>query len=65
MRAIDDVGVGSLLTGNQTAGTTIVDVAQCAIDWMTQMYTFGARNFIMQNMIPLELVSQPPIITSF
>jgi len=50
----NDVGFGSLLTGNQTAGVTIVDVIDCTIDWMKSMYTFGARNFVFQNMIPLQ-----------
>jgi len=51
----NDVGVNSLLTGNQTAGVTIVNVTECAISWMQQMYTYGARRFILQNMIPLNL----------
>ncbi|EJT97849.1 hypothetical protein DACRYDRAFT_111369 [Dacryopinax primogenitus] len=51
----NDVGINSLLTGNQTAGVTIVNVTECAISWMQQMYTYGARRFILQNMIPLDL----------
>lgn len=56
-RLTDDVGFGSLLTGNQTAGVTIVDVTECAVSWMTSLYSFGARNFIFQNMIPLQQVT--------
>jgi len=50
----NDVGFGSLLTGNQTAGTTIVDFVNCTIDWMEKVYALGGRNFIFQNMIPLQ-----------
>ncbi|EJT98012.1 hypothetical protein DACRYDRAFT_127575 [Dacryopinax primogenitus] len=52
----NDVGEGSLLTGNQTFGTTIVNVTQCAIEWMSLLYSYGARRFLLQNMIPLQLV---------
>jgi len=51
----NDVGFGSLLTGNQTEGVTIVDVTECVIAWAKTLYQYGARNFIFQNMIPLEL----------
>lgn len=51
----NDLGVNSLLTGNQTAGVTIVNVTECAISWMQTMYSYGARSFILQNIIPLDL----------
>ncbi|KZS87607.1 GDSL lipase/acylhydrolase family protein [Sistotremastrum niveocremeum HHB9708] len=51
----NDVGFGSLLTGNQTAGVTIVNVTECVIDWMESIYAYGGRNFVFQNMIPLQL----------
>ncbi|KAJ7653185.1 GDSL lipase/acylhydrolase [Mycena polygramma] len=49
----NDVGVDSLVTGSNNA--SIVDVAGCMVDWVRTLYASGARNFIMQNMIPLEL----------
>ncbi|PIL25409.1 hypothetical protein GSI_13299 [Ganoderma sinense ZZ0214-1] len=50
----NDVGVGALLTGHQTPGVTVVDTVTCAVNWVQTMYNSGARNFIFQNMIPLE-----------
>ncbi|KAH8117616.1 GDSL lipase/acylhydrolase [Phellopilus nigrolimitatus] len=50
----NDVGVAALLTGDQTAGVTIVDTVSCAVSWVKYLYETGARNFLFQNMIPLE-----------
>ncbi|KAI0770406.1 GDSL lipase/esterase [Fomes fomentarius] len=52
----NDVGVSALLTGSQTPGVTIVDTVACAVNWVKVLYASGARNFIFQNMIPLEFV---------
>ncbi|KAJ8496221.1 hypothetical protein ONZ45_g12545 [Pleurotus djamor] len=49
----NDVGSHSLLTGQSKA--TIVDVIDCSINWLTTLYYSGARNFIFQNILPLEL----------
>ncbi len=45
----NDVGAGTMLTGQQTTGTTIVNVTACAIDWAKTLYASGARNFLFQN----------------
>ncbi|KAF9450392.1 carbohydrate esterase family 16 protein [Macrolepiota fuliginosa MF-IS2] len=50
----NDVGVSSLLTGGNSA--SIVDVAGCMVNWVQVMYNNGARNFLFQNMIPLETI---------
>lgn len=50
----NDVGAGALLTGVDP-GVTVVDTTKCAVDWVRVMYKLGARNFIFQNMIPLQL----------
>ncbi|KAH9916237.1 hypothetical protein B0H21DRAFT_781973 [Amylocystis lapponica] len=50
----NDVGVGALLTGSQTPGVTLVDTIDCAVNWISVMYESGARNFVFQNMLPLE-----------
>jgi len=52
----NDVGVGALITGQQTPGVTIVDTVSCAINWIKALYATGARNFLFQNMIPLQHV---------
>ncbi|KAJ7143673.1 carbohydrate esterase family 16 protein [Mycena epipterygia] len=49
----NDLGVDSLITGSNNA--SVVDVSGCMVDWVRTLYASGARNFIMQNMIPLEL----------
>ncbi|KAF9020562.1 hypothetical protein BDZ89DRAFT_1093689 [Hymenopellis radicata] len=48
----NDVGVYSLLTGSNAA--SIVDVTECMIEWVKVLYKSGARNFLLQNMIPLQ-----------
>ncbi|KAL0580634.1 RuvB ATP-dependent DNA helicase pontin [Marasmius crinis-equi] len=50
----NDVGANALITGQPNA--SIVDVAACMVNWVKVLYDSGARNFIFQNMIPLEQV---------
>ncbi|EGN96374.1 carbohydrate esterase family 16 protein [Serpula lacrymans var. lacrymans S7.3] len=51
----NDLGVNALLTGSDAPDVSIVQVRECAVDWLKVMYASGARNFIMQNIIPLDL----------
>jgi len=50
----NDNGVGELITGQQTPGVTLVDTVSCAVEWVNVLYTSGARNFLFQNMLPLQ-----------
>ncbi|KAI0077023.1 carbohydrate esterase family 16 protein [Panus rudis PR-1116 ss-1] len=50
----NDVGATTILTGQQSPGVTIVDTVSCAVNWVKTLYDSGARNFIFQNMIPLQ-----------
>ncbi|KAJ7020161.1 hypothetical protein C8F04DRAFT_1145281 [Mycena alexandri] len=50
----NDLGVSALLTGDDP-GVSLVEVTQCMVNWVKALYESGARNFIFQNMIPLEL----------
>ncbi|KAK0198889.1 SGNH hydrolase-type esterase domain-containing protein [Armillaria mellea] len=50
----NDVGVYSLVTGSN--GASIVDVVGCMVDWVRVLYKDGARNFLVQNMVPLNEV---------
>ncbi|KAL5490557.1 hypothetical protein ACEPAI_5390 [Sanghuangporus weigelae] len=50
----NDVGRSALLTGDQMPGVTLADVIECATSWVKVLYESGARNFLLQNMIPLE-----------
>lgn len=45
----NDVGVGELLTGQATSGVSIVNVSQCAVNWIQTLYDSGARRFLFQN----------------
>ncbi|KAF8896578.1 GDSL lipase/esterase [Infundibulicybe gibba] len=51
----NDLGVSALLTGSDTA--SLVDVTECMVNWVKALYASGARNFLFQNMIPLQLVT--------
>ncbi|KAF9478581.1 hypothetical protein BDN70DRAFT_933290 [Pholiota conissans] len=50
----NDVGSNALLTGSDKA--SLVDVTECMINWVKVLYASGARNFLFQNMIPLQNV---------
>jgi len=51
----NDVGSNALLTGSDNKAT-VVDTTRCAVNWVKVLYDSGARNFLFQNMIPLQLV---------
>lgn len=52
----NDVGNGGLLTGKQAnQSVSVVDTTRCAIQWLLDLYDQGWRNFIYQNMLPLNL----------
>ncbi|KAJ7198875.1 hypothetical protein GGX14DRAFT_401821 [Mycena pura] len=50
----NDIGRAALLTGDDP-GVSLVEVTACIIQGVKTLYKSGARNFIFQNMIPLEL----------
>jgi len=52
----NDVGVGELLTGQSTPGVNIVNTSACVVSWVKELYDTGARNFLVQNMVPLDHV---------
>ncbi|GAB1520184.1 hypothetical protein RhiTH_003257 [Rhizoctonia solani] len=45
---------GALLT-DPLPGISIVNTTSCVFDWMKALYDQGARNFLLQNMVPLHL----------
>ncbi|KAH7928796.1 carbohydrate esterase family 16 protein [Leucogyrophana mollusca] len=51
----NDLGVNALITGSDAPDVSIVPVRQCAVDIVKVLYASGARNFIMQNILPLDL----------
>lgn len=50
----NDLGMSQLVTGSDV-GVSVVDTTECAVEWIRVMHSLGARNFIFQNMIPLQL----------
>ncbi|KAJ4480570.1 GDSL lipase/esterase [Lentinula edodes] len=50
----NDVGSSALLTGHGAPGVSLVDTVSCAVNWVKTMYVSGARNFLFQNMAPLQ-----------
>ena len=51
----NDVGVNSLIVGEGTPGVTLVDVTECAVNWVKVLYENGARNFLFQNVSAARL----------
>ncbi|KAI0093238.1 GDSL lipase/esterase [Irpex rosettiformis] len=49
----NDVGANSLIVGQGTPGVSLVNVTECAVNWVKVLYESGARNFLFQNMLPL------------
>ncbi|QRW13558.1 carbohydrate esterase family 16 protein [Ceratobasidium sp. AG-Ba] len=50
----NDVGADALLN-KPREGISIVNTTACVFDWVKALYDKGARNFLIQNMIPLQL----------
>ncbi|KAJ7595525.1 GDSL lipase/acylhydrolase [Mycena floridula] len=50
----NDIGGNGLLTGHGAPGASLVKTTSCAVNWVKVMYESGARNFLFQNMIPLQ-----------
>lgn len=47
-------GTGALLT-DPLENVSVVNTTACVFDWVKSLYDQGARNFLIQNMIPLYL----------
>ncbi|KAI0036066.1 GDSL lipase/acylhydrolase [Vararia minispora EC-137] len=53
----NDLGPTTLLLGQAIVNNaTIVDVMECAVNWVKTLYDSGARNFLFQNLVPLDHV---------
>lgn len=51
----NDLGINNFITDNQKPGLSLVDLAGCQLDSVKRMYSLGARNFIVNSLIPLHL----------
>ncbi|KAG9002776.1 hypothetical protein FRB94_004723 [Tulasnella sp. JGI-2019a] len=54
----NDLGNGAILTDEHLPGVTLVNVTDCVVDAVQKLYNAGARNFIFQNVAPLQYVPQ-------
>ncbi|KIK51144.1 carbohydrate esterase family 16 protein [Collybiopsis luxurians FD-317 M1] len=57
----NDLGQIGLLLGNNAPPMSLIDTTACAVNWVKTLYNHGARNFLFQQVIPLNLV---PIYTA-
>ncbi|KAI0683582.1 GDSL lipase/esterase [Cytidiella melzeri] len=53
----NDVGANALLVGQGAPGVSLANTTECAVNWVNVLYESGARNFLFQNMLPLNEVS--------
>ncbi|KAJ7619619.1 GDSL lipase/esterase [Roridomyces roridus] len=51
----NDVGSSSFVTDSQNATVSIADLANCQIQALRNLHTLGARRFIVNSLIPLQL----------
>lgn len=51
----NDVGIGNFITSGQAVNVSLPDVADCQLQTIRNLYKLGARNFIVNSMIPLQL----------
>ncbi|KZP23250.1 carbohydrate esterase family 16 protein [Athelia psychrophila] len=63
----NDVGINSFVTGSQSANISLSDVANCQLSSIRNLHALGARNFILNSLIPLQLTglyngSSDPVI---
>ncbi|KAF2152059.1 carbohydrate esterase family 16 protein [Myriangium duriaei CBS 260.36] len=51
----NDLGVDALLTDSQVPGTNITSYIDCVFSQLSRLYQTGARYFVIQNVVPLQL----------
>jgi phospholipase/lecithinase/hemolysin len=51
----NDLGIRSFLTNDQAANVSLPDVADCQLSALRQMHALGARRFILNSLVPLQL----------
>ncbi|KAF5361189.1 hypothetical protein D9758_009023 [Tetrapyrgos nigripes] len=63
----NDVGINSFVTDSQKSNISLADLAQCQINALRRMHSLGARQFILNSLIPLQITklysnSSDPVI---
>ncbi|TBU51133.1 GDSL lipase/esterase [Dichomitus squalens] len=51
----NDVGVNSFVTNDQGTNVSLPNVADCQLDTLRQLHALGARQFIVNSLVPLQL----------
>jgi phospholipase/lecithinase/hemolysin len=51
----NDIGINSFVTDSQAANVSLADLADCQFNSIKQLAELGARNFIINSLIPLQL----------
>lgn len=51
----NDVGIHSFITDDQTVNISLAYLAHCQLQSIQNLHALGARNFIVNSMIPLQL----------
>ncbi|KAG8854803.1 hypothetical protein FRB96_007332 [Tulasnella sp. 330] len=54
----NDLGHGGILTDEHVPGVTLVNITDCAVEAVQRLYDAGGRNFIFQNVAPLQYAPQ-------
>ncbi|KAH9876847.1 hypothetical protein IAQ61_002208 [Plenodomus lingam] len=54
----NDLGNNAFLTDSQVAGKTLKDYTDCVYDQVLRLYQNGARNFVLLNLTPLDILPQ-------
>ncbi|KAM5546282.1 hypothetical protein V8D89_000408 [Ganoderma adspersum] len=53
----NDIGINNFVTNDQREGVSLPDVADCQLNALRGLHALGARNFIMNSLIPLQLTA--------
>ncbi|KAJ7191634.1 GDSL lipase/esterase [Mycena pura] len=51
----NDVGLNSFVTDGESPAVSLVDLAHCQLQQLRNLFALGARRFIVNSLIPLEL----------
>jgi len=51
----NDVGRKTFITDSQSPNVSLADIAHCQLHALRQLHALGARHFILNSMIPLQL----------
>ena len=53
----NDVGIGNFVNNNQSATVSLAEVADCQLAELRRLRALGARQFVLNSLIPLHLTA--------